>query len=39
MERNPDGTRTMVRELIEALSTSVGIDVEIKAPASESAAA
>lgn len=35
MERNPDGTRTMVRELIEALSTSVGIEVEIKTPAPE----
>jgi hypothetical protein len=39
MERNPDGTRTMVRELIEALSTSVGIEVEFKSPESESAAA
>ncbi|OSZ59280.1 hypothetical protein OQI_17115 [Streptomyces pharetrae CZA14] len=39
MERNPDGTRTMVRELIEALSTSVGIEVEIKSSAAESAAA
>ncbi len=39
MERNPEGTRTMVRELIEALSASVGIEVEIKAAASESAAA
>ncbi|MEV5205150.1 hypothetical protein [Streptomyces sp. NPDC053720] len=31
MEHNPEGTRTMVRELIEALSASVGIEVEIKA--------
>lgn len=30
MERDPEGTRTMVRELIEALSTSVGIEVEIR---------
>ena len=39
MERNPEGTRTMVRGLIEALSASAGIEVEIKAAASESAAA
>jgi hypothetical protein len=35
MELNPRGTRTMVRELIEALSSSVGIEVEIKAPEPE----
>lgn len=39
MERNPEGTRTMVRELIEALSASVGIEVEIKSPTPDSAAA
>ncbi|MFD5565911.1 hypothetical protein [Kitasatospora griseola] len=39
MERNPDGTRAMVRELIEALSSSVGIEVEIKAASPESATA
>ncbi|MFD0386519.1 hypothetical protein ACFQ2B_40700 [Streptomyces stramineus] len=39
MERNPDGTRTMVCKLIEALSSSVGIEVEIKSPDSETAAA
>ncbi|MCX4581373.1 hypothetical protein OHB41_51435 [Streptomyces sp. NBC_01571] len=38
MERNPDGTRTMVRELIEALSTSVGMEVEIKSSAQSTAA-
>lgn len=31
MQRDPDGTRTMVRDLIEELSTSAGIEVEIKA--------
>ncbi|MFJ8620971.1 hypothetical protein ACIRD4_34940 [Streptomyces clavifer] len=39
MELNPSGTRVMVRELIEALSVSVGIEVEIKPSASESTAA
>ncbi|MFD5065500.1 hypothetical protein [Streptomyces sp. NPDC058394] len=39
MERNPEGTRTMVRELIEALSASVGIEVEIKTAESSPAAA
>ncbi|MFD3514448.1 hypothetical protein [Streptomyces sp. NPDC058657] len=35
MKHNPEGTRTMVRELIEALSASVGIEVEIKVPAQQ----
>ncbi|GAA2154218.1 hypothetical protein GCM10009760_52930 [Kitasatospora kazusensis] len=39
LERDPDGTRAMVRELIEALSSSVGIEVEIKSASPESAAA
>lgn len=30
MELNPEGTRTMVRELIESLSASIGIEVDIK---------
>jgi hypothetical protein len=38
MERNPDGTRAMVRELIEALSSSVGMEVEIKTAPPEPAA-
>ncbi|WP_097234132.1 hypothetical protein [Streptomyces zhaozhouensis] len=36
MERDPEGTRTMVRELIESLSTSIGMDVEIRSNAPES---
>ncbi|MFF2549287.1 hypothetical protein ACFVUY_42935 [Kitasatospora sp. NPDC058063] len=39
LKRDPDGTRAMVRDLIEALSSSVGIEVEIKAASPESAAA
>lgn len=39
MERDPEGTRAMVRELIETLSASAGIEVEIKSSAPESAAA
>ncbi|NJP65511.1 hypothetical protein [Streptomyces spiramenti] len=33
MALNPDGTRLMVRKLIEALSVSAGIEVEIKSSA------
>ncbi|MEY9961355.1 hypothetical protein [Streptacidiphilus sp. MAP5-52] len=35
MQHDPDGTRTMVRELITALSSSVGIEIEIKASSPE----
>ncbi|WP_043478238.1 hypothetical protein [Kitasatospora sp. MBT66] len=37
LERDPAGTRAMVLEVIEALSSSVGIEVEIKAASPESA--
>ncbi len=39
LERDPEGTRATVRELIEALSESFGIEVEIKAPTPESTSA